>query len=896
MAESNLKINITGDSSKLKNALSSANSQMNAFGKKMQSVGRSMSTQLTLPIVAAGAAATKLALDFDKSMTQIESLVGVAADEVAKMGEAAKTMATETGKGANEAGEALFFITSAGLRGSEAMDVLNASLKASAVGLGETKTIADLATSAMNAYGAENLSATAATDVLTSAVRLGKLEASELAGAMGGVIPIASNMGVGFDQVGAALAAMSKTGTNAANGATQLNAILTTIAKPTADAEAAFNKMGFTSDSLKETLAEKGLMGTLAMLKQGLDATGQEFTDIAPNVRAWKGVLDLTGSSMNDNIALFDEMTRATGATDEAFQKTSQSASFQFTKGMATMKNSLMEVGQIILPAVVSAVTKLSGFIKSLSDGFKNLSPLAKGFTLTLVGILASAGPLLFTFGKLIPFLAGMPMKLKDAAKGFRLLTAAMASNPILAIAAAIALVVTALHSYTKAQKEATAASVAGMDTKGIDDRLKAAEEELAYLDTIEGKRRYSISAQKAMNKRLTNEIALLKERKSVLKEQAELESKDVETATTDAGVGTEPITVDITPVVNPEDAKAAADKLKQLQSQINEALVTNDREAYQKRRADAIAHYDALIKDESTTADQRIALENAKQAKLAEIDNTETERLKQKGEDKLNEERNQQQQLLDLKQQIADATNASEEEQKALEIQRIQAKFDELRRLAAEHHILTAEQQAAFDEAQLEAEAAVYEQRKVNFLGFTMDMQTAMDLANKISGQVQNSFRVLGGAITNAFGGASSAMGAFVGTLAKDALDIVGHNLKVAMSNGITSATETSKSFGPAAAFVLPALIAGATALISGSFAKFADGGIVSGPTMGLVGEYPGARSNPEVIAPLNKLQGMIGGVGGGGNVNVTGSVRVDGQDLLIAIERANETAGRIY
>lgn len=896
MAESNLKINITGDSSKLKNALSSANSQMNAFGKKMQSVGRSMSTQLTLPIVAAGAAATKLALDFDKSMTQIESLVGVAADEVAKMGEAAKTMATETGKGANEAGEAMFFITSAGLRGSEAMDVLNASLKASAVGLGETKTIADLATSAMNAYGVENLSATAATDVLTSAVRLGKLEASELAGAMGGVIPIASNMGVGFDQVGAALAAMSKTGTNAANGATQLNAILTTIAKPTADAEAAFNKMGFTSDSLKETLAEKGLMGTLSMLKQGLDATGQEFTDIAPNVRAWKGVLDLTGSSMNDNIALFDEMTRATGATEEAFQKTSQSASFQFTKGMATMKNSLMEIGQIILPAVVKGVTKLSNFIKGLSDSFKNLSPQTQKIILSLTGILAAAGPMLIIFGKIMTGLSALGPILTMAATGFRVLTMAMAANPIIAIAGAIALVVTALNSYTKAQKEATAASVAELDTKGIDDRLKAAEEELAYLDTIEGKRRYSISAQKAMNKRLTNEIALLKERKSVLKEQAELESKDVETATTDAGVGTEPITVDITPIVNPEDAKAAADKLKQLQSQINDALVTNDREAYKKRRADAISHYDALIKDESTSSQQRLALVIAKAAKVKEIDDAEKERKKQIEEDKLNEERNQQQKLLDLKQQIANATNASEEEQKALEIERIRAKYEELRLLAAEHQILTAEQQAAFDEAQAEAEAAVYEQKKANFLGFTMDMQTAMELANKISGQVQASFGVLGGVITNAFGGASSAMGAFVGTLAKDALDIVGHNLKVAMSNGITGATETAKSFGPAAAFVLPALIAGATALISGSFSKFADGGIVSGPTMGLVGEYPGARSNPEVIAPLNKLQGMIGGVGGGGNVNVTGSVRVDGQDLLIAIERANETAGRIY
>jgi len=792
MAESNLKINITGDSSKLKNALSSANSQMNAFGKKMQSVGRSMSTQLTLPIVAAGAAATKLALDFDKSMTQIESLVGVAADEVAKMGEAAKTMATETGRSANEAGGALFFITSAGLRGSQATDVFNESLKAAAVGLGETKTIADLATSAMNAYGAENLSATAATDVLTSAVRLGKLEASELAGAMGGVIPIASNMGVGFDEVGAALAAMSKTGTNAANGATQLNAILTTIAKPTADAEAAFNKMGFTSDSLKETLAEKGLMGTLSMLKQGLDATGQEFTDIAPNVRAWKGVLDLTGSSMNDNIALFDEMTRATGATDEAFKKTSQSASFKFAQGMATMKNSLMEIGQIVLPAVIKAVTKLSEFVKGLADSFKNLSPETQNIILTLTGILAAAGPLLVIFGKLMTGISALGPILKIAAVGFRLLTTAMLANPILAVAAAIAAVVLALRSYKKAQNEATAASIGKLDIVQVNEDLKSSENELAELEAKRS--RISLGAYKQNKQRLQENISLLKERKSVLEQQAAAESQQVAAPKQDEGAGF--------------DFEALLEKHKQA----NQQIVENDKETAQQRK--------------------------------------------------------------EIK-----AVNA-------LEIQGIDT--------AAKEQQITSD--AEFNAIQTETEIANQEAKKVRFMDFMIQQQTAAELMQKIGGQIDASFGAIGSSITNMFGGAQSATGAFVGTLAKDALQILGHNLKIAMAGGTAAATESAKSFGPASAFMLPALIAGATALISGTFAKFADGGIVSGPTMGLVGEYPGARSNPEVIAPLNKLQGMIGGVGGGGNVNVTGSVRVDGQDLLIAIERANETAGRIY
>jgi len=65
----------------------------------------------------------------------------------------------------------------------------------------------------------------------------------------------------------------------------------------------------------------------------------------------------------------------------------------------------------------------------------------------------------------------------------------------------------------------------------------------------------------------------------------------------------------------------------------------------------------------------------------------------------------------------------------------------------------------------------------------------------------------------------------------------------------------------------------------------QFAAGGIVSGPTLAMVGEYSGASTNPEVIAPLDKLQSMMGGAGG--NVTVTG--RISGRDILLSNERAN-------
>jgi hypothetical protein len=64
----------------------------------------------------------------------------------------------------------------------------------------------------------------------------------------------------------------------------------------------------------------------------------------------------------------------------------------------------------------------------------------------------------------------------------------------------------------------------------------------------------------------------------------------------------------------------------------------------------------------------------------------------------------------------------------------------------------------------------------------------------------------------------------------------------------------------------------------------QFAEGGIISGPTIGMVGEYAGARTNPEVIAPLDKLQGMLGD---SGKVMVEGVIR--GEDIVLSSERYN-------
>jgi len=840
MAESILKLNITGDSSKLKSALNSASSQMSSFGSKMQSVGKSMTAKLTLPLVAAGAAATKMAFDFDKSMGQIESLVGIAGDEVKKMGETAKKMAVDTGKSANEAAEALFFITSAGLKGADATDTLNASLKASAVGLGETKVIADLATSAMNAYGAENLNASASTDIMVAAVREGKLEASALAGAMGGVIPLASNMGVGFDEVGAAMAAMSRTGTGAAEGATQLTAILASIKKPTDGAVQALAKMGLSTEDVQKSLSEDGLLATLEMLQSGLKQTGQDTTAIFPNIRALKGVLDLTGAGVESTRQIFDSLSNTMGATDEAFEKTSKTASFQMTQGLNAMKSSLLTVGQVILTAVAPAVQKIGAFFTSLSEKFKALSPTTQKIIVAFAGIVAALGPVIAIIGTLLTMAPAI-----GAAISLML-------GPIGLIIAGLTAVSVVIYK----------------NWAGIRNALIKIGNYFIELYNN------SLPIQLAVNSIIMvfkNLVAVGKFVFSTLSTIIKLFGQNISTvfgSAADLIMGI--FTFDIDKIKSgfnnltnglKDNFTNAFENIKTEAGNLGSSVADNFNEALKTKQIAPIKIPVAVVSsggggDEATPTGEG-GIDAATPTGEGAIDAAATTTSGGGG---------------DISTPITNAIKADT---------------------------------AGIPDAMAEQNAVLTEQR-------TMAMENAMQFNAGLSDIINGGLNQLATGIGEALGKAISGGGNLAQNLSKVLLTTVGGmavqlgKLAISIGIGVEGIKKALQSLNPAVA-----VAAGIALIALGSFAKaqagkigggggataFANGGIVSGPTMGLVGEYPGAKSNPEVIAPLNKLQGMIGASGGGGgNVNVTGSVRVEGQDLLIAIERANETANRIY
>jgi TP901 family phage tail tape measure protein len=852
MADQNLKVNITGDSSKLSNALSSASGKLQAFGGKMKSVGKSMTTSLTLPLVAVGAAAAKMAFDFDKSMTSIQALVGVSADKVAEMGETAKKMAVDTGKSANEAAEALFFITSAGLRGSEAMDVLNMSLKASAVGLGETKTIADLSTSAMNAYGTENLSASGATDILTAAVREGKLEASALAGAMGGVIPLASNMGVSFDQVAAAMAAMSRTGTNAAEGATQLNAILASIKGPTKNAEETLLRLGTSQQEVARNLETQGLLPTLLDLKNRLKGTGIDIKEIFPNLRALKGVLDLTGAGVESNKQIFDSLTKSLGATDEAFVKTSQSASFKMTQGLNAMKSSLLEVGQVILTAVAPAVQKIGAFFTGLSEKFQALSPRMQKIIIAFVGIVAAIGPVIAVLGTLLTLAPAI-------GAAFTLMM-----GPVGLVIAGLTAIAVIIYKNWAGIKNAL---------------IKVGN---YFIELYNNSLPINIAVN-AIIMQFKNFLAVGKfVFKAILK---------IFKAFGKAAMGIFGSLGDIIMGVLTLDKE----KIKSGFSGIGKALSSNISSAFNGIKQDARELGGSVVDNFNN------AINSKKIAKIkigAEVVSGDSVTDTTQGSSALGAE-------VAVGGTIGGGGGVSGGggggggRRKVgaigggLDVSGITPISD-----AIEADTLR------IPEVMSQQEAVLAEQRAIA-------MANALEFSIGIGQIITGGLNDLAVGIGESLGKALAGGGNLAQNLSKVVLGTIGNmavqmgKLAISIGIGVKAIKKALESLSPGVA-----IAAGIALVALGSFAKsqagkigsggggataFANGGIVSGPTMGLVGEYPGARQNPEVIAPLNKLQNMIGGSGAATNVNVGGQIRLEGQDLLIAIERATETSDRI-
>lgn len=350
-------------------------------------------------ILAVGAIATKMALDYDDAFTKIAAVSNASSQDIEKWKGQVLDLAGKTAQAPKELADALFFLASAGLKTSQIMPTLAASAKASAVGLGETADVAKLTANVLNAYAGSGIKAAQVTDTLVAAVREGSADTDEFGTAIGRILPIAATAGVSFGSVAASLASLSNVGLDVNEGVTAMRGLLQALISPSATAATQMEAIGLSAQDLLDSLQQNGLIATLRLLEDRVKAgsTGQaeylsNLRAIVPNVRALTGMLGLTTQEAEKVDSIFRRVTDSTGSLDEAFKTTAESAGFQFRKALAELQVVAINLGDLILPVLAKIVDFLMHNVgpawDSMVEGLTKAWEAVKPFAEVIGGIL----------------------------------------------------------------------------------------------------------------------------------------------------------------------------------------------------------------------------------------------------------------------------------------------------------------------------------------------------------------------------------------------------------------------------------------------------------------------------------------------------------------------------
>jgi TP901 family phage tail tape measure protein len=439
------------------------------------------------------------ALDFSKAVGEIGTL-GAAMDGTAAK---AREFATTFGTDATLQVKAFYQTYSAGASTlAEASETLEAANKLAVGGATDVETAVDGLTSVLNAYGDRVKSATDVSDSMFIAMKAGKTTIGELSSALGRVTPLAAAMGVTFDEVTAAVAALTKGGVTTKMAVTQLQAILANIVKPGSQAAKMAKEL-----EIEFNAAGLAAMGFQGFMQNVIDKTGGASSKLAQlfgSVEGLSAVMAFASGAGEDLAAIIEEMKDKAGATEAAYETMSDMFDRKWNVAVAKANNIGLSFGNALLTVLVPAMTIVADNIDLVISGLALLSTkwaitkmaLYAG-SLTAIGaeLGATAGAATLLGGKL--GLIAWPLGIATAVAGAILLLSSRTSKAA-EHAETYKGILDQLNISLEDTEDAATKSAAAIEKRGRTD-LQAAQEGLALREAEIANQRVLLSAQKSL-------------------------------------------------------------------------------------------------------------------------------------------------------------------------------------------------------------------------------------------------------------------------------------------------------------------------------------------------------------------------------------------------------------
>ena len=409
-----------GDMSDIKKAFSTAQTSLDTLEKKFEYASQKFeaASKKFAPISAAvagvGAASGKMALDFEDSMANVNTLL----DDPSHLEgykNAVRRISDNTGLSLETMSAGMYqAISSLGDGGEETERIFTTMARSAKAGGAEVSDSVALISAGMKGYNdVSNETAQKISDLAFQTAKLGVTTFPEMAKSMQPLFPLANSLNLSYEELFGSMATLTGVTGNTAEVSTQLKAVFSNIMAPTTAMQGVIEKYGYSSG--QAMLESEGLAGMLKIVQNETGGQADKMAELFSSTEAVTAMTALTGSQFDTFNDKLGQMSDATGATNAAYEKL-QTNGDKLRKAWNQVKNMGVLLGSTMIDMMVPAIMMITDKIDTFSEYFANADDSTKRFIVTVGAIVAAIAPALMLTGKLARIGAAL-------AKGFAMVS-----------------------------------------------------------------------------------------------------------------------------------------------------------------------------------------------------------------------------------------------------------------------------------------------------------------------------------------------------------------------------------------------------------------------------------------------------------------------------------------
>ena len=406
--------------------LKQAGSKMQEVGGKISEVGEGLTTHVTAPIVAVGAASLAAFSELDSGLDIVEQKTGATGQTLEDMNQTVKDLATEIPTDFETAGAAVGEVnTRFGLTGQALDDLSGKFIKFADLNNTDVSTSVDNVSGVLNAFGQDASDAGDLLDAMNATGQATGIDMDTLASALQTNAVQLKELGLNSQQAAGFMGMVEMSGLDTSAA---MMGLKTAMKNATKDGKTLDQAIAGFSTTMKGNGSET------EKLQAAYDLFGSKAGAAIYNACA-------TGKLNLDNLS--GSLGNFSGSVENTFNETLDPID-QFKMTMNSLKETGADIGNSLASALAPVLKDISNALKSFSQIWSGIPEPVQQVIIKVALIAAAIGPLLVVIGKVISAVGTITSVIGTLTPVFGALNAVMLANPIILIIAAIAALVAA--------------------------------------------------------------------------------------------------------------------------------------------------------------------------------------------------------------------------------------------------------------------------------------------------------------------------------------------------------------------------------------------------------------------------------------------------------------------